>query len=114
MPTNAGDLDRQITLQRYSLSRDQWNQPISAWADFATAWASWRRASSNERLAASQVTAVVTDVFEIYWSPEVADLNPKDRLSYDGQTYDIAEVTEIGRREGLLIRGSRSADGAEL
>lgn len=107
----AGDLGRRISLERYSLARDQFNQPLPTWTQFARVWASWRRASANERLAAAQVSALVSDVFEIRWSSGVADLNPKDRLSFNSRVYNIAEVTEIGRREGLLIRASARADG---
>lgn len=107
---DAGALDRRVTLRRYSLDHDQQNNPVEVWTDLATVWASWRRATANERLVSGQVGAQVTDVFELHWSPTVAALDPKDRLSFAGRDYDIIEVTEIGRREGLLIRASARAD----
>ncbi|HTN60267.1 MAG TPA: head-tail adaptor protein [Devosia sp.] len=110
MPVNAGDLDRQITLQRYGISYNADNEPIEGYAGFATVWASWRRATARETLAGAEVNATATDIFEIYWSPEVADVDPKDRLIFDGKSYDIASVAEIGRREGLRIAAARRAD----
>ena len=106
----AGDRDRRISLARLIESRGPDNEPISNWAVIATVWASWRRATANERLAALQVSAQVTDIFEVRWSNLWANLNPKDRLTYKRMTFDVIEVTEIGRRAGLLIRASARAD----
>jgi SPP1 family predicted phage head-tail adaptor len=106
----AGKLDRRVVLQRASFVRDATGQPIASWSTIATVWASWRRASARETLAAAEVAATVTDVFEIRWSSDVADLNPKDRLSYDARTYDIAAVDEIDRRVGLRITAAARRD----
>lgn len=110
MPLRAGDLDRMITIEQYALTRDADNQPIETWTAIATVAASWRRATANERLASAQVTAMVTDIFEIRWAPTVVEADPKCRLVYDGRSYDLTEVTEIGRQEGLLIKASARAD----
>jgi hypothetical protein len=40
----------------------------------------------------------------------LADLSPPDRVSYNGSTYDIHAVSEVGRREGLKITASRRVD----
>lgn len=107
----AGELDRRITLQRYSLTVDADNAPLEVWtSDAAPVWASWRRASARETLAGAEVNAAATDVFEIRYSSDVADLNPKDRLAYQGAGYDIHSVQEIDRREGLRISATRRAD----
>lgn len=110
MPLRAGDLDRMITIEQYALTRDADNQPIETWTAIATVAASWRRATANERLASGQVTAMVTDIFEIRWAPTVMDTDPKYRMVFGSRTYDLIEVTEIGRQEGLLIKASARAD----
>lgn len=109
---DAGTLDRRIILRRFTIAYDQWNQPTEAWADLASVRSSWRRATASEQLTSLQVGAMVTDIFEIRWSPTVEDVNPKDRLTYAGRDYDISEVTEIGRRDGLLIRATARVDRA--
>lgn len=107
----AGDLDRRITLQRYSVSYNAANEPDETWTpDASPVWASWRRASARETLAAGQVQAAVSDIFEIRFSSAVANLNAKDRIAYGGRIYDISSVTEIGRREGFRIEASARAD----
>lgn len=103
---DAGRLDRRIVLRRYSVAFDDNNQPVITYTAMPQRSASWRRATANERVADAQVT----DIFETRWASTIADLNPKDRLTYAGKDYDISEVTEIGRREGLLIRASARVD----
>jgi SPP1 family predicted phage head-tail adaptor len=110
MGFSAGKFDRRIRLERYGVTYDEWNQPVEGWSEIETVWATWRRATANERLASGQVGAQVTDIFEVRWETTLADLNPKDRLVFKDAVYDIAEVTEIGRQDGLLIRGSAKAD----
>lgn len=111
MPLRAGDMHRRITLQRYDVTFNADNEPNETWTpDAAAIWASWRRASARETLASAEVRAAVSDIFEIRFSSAVSNLNAKDRLVYDGRTYDISGVTEIGRREGLRIEASARAD----
>lgn len=106
----AGPLDRRIVLQRATTAQDETGQEIETWSTLATVWGSRRRASARETLAAAEVAAAVTDVFEIRYDSAWSDLNPKDRLSEGGKTYNIIEVAEIGRREGLRIAAAARAD----
>lgn len=108
----AGELNRRITLLRYGVTgKDDYNNPIEGWTTLATVWASWRRATARETLAASEIGASVSDVFEIRYSSAVVSLDPKDRLTYQGRTYNIGGVTEIGFREGLRVEATARADG---
>lgn len=72
--------------------------------------ASWRRASAREVLAAAEIQATVRDVFVVRWSTATATITPEDRLVYEGREYNLAEATEIGRREGMMLRGSARAE----
>ncbi|MFA5897937.1 MAG: phage head closure protein [Hyphomicrobium sp.] len=107
----AGKLDRRISIERASTAQDDTGQEIETWLPVATVWASWRRASARETLAAAEIAAEVTDVFDIRWSYLVAEINPKDQIIFDGRTYDISAVAEIGRREGMQIAAVARADG---
>lgn len=106
----AAALDRRITLRRATMTQDALGQDIETWADLATVWASRRRASARETLAAAEVSAAITDVFEIRWDSAWGDLSPTDRLISDGRDYDIVSVDEIGRREGLRIAAVTRAE----
>lgn len=104
-------LDRRVTIRRATLSQDPGSgEMVETWADLATVFASWRRASARETLAAAEVSAEVTDVFTVRWSSVTGSVTPKDRVVYEGKTYNISEASEIGRREGVMIRGAARAE----
>lgn len=107
---DAGRMDRRITLERFTETRDEFNSPVQAWAPLATVGASKEDIRDAERWSAQEVGAEVTTRFRIRYSATVADLNPKDRVQFDGRQYDIAAVKEIGRREGLEITANARAD----
>lgn len=111
---DAVKLDRRIVLQRKSIVRGEANAPVDSWATLATVWASKRDASDVERLRAAEVGGALTTRFEIRWSTDVADLGTDDRLIFDGRTYNIEGVREIGRHDGLEINATaRQEAGAQ-
>lgn len=111
MALAAGKLDRKIILQRFTETRDSYNEPVKTWATLATRSASYEPISDGERFRASETAANASARFVIRYSATVADLNPKDRLTYNGDTYEIVHVKELGRREGLEITANARADG---
>lgn len=107
----SGDLDRRITILRATTVTDPGSgQQIETWGPLATVWASWRRASAREQLAASEISAEVTDVFTVRWTETTATITPLDRVEYQGRKYNLAEATELGRREGMVLRGTARAE----
>ncbi len=103
MALRAGDLDRRITIERSTETRDGLNNPVKTWLPIATVWASKSDVSDSERVASQEVGAEIGTRFRIRRSRQVADINPKDRVIFEGRRYDISAVKEIGRREGLEI-----------
>src|SRR5690554_7734665 len=107
----AGPRDRRVTLERFTSTQDPGSgETVETWATLAEVWASRRRASARETLAAAEISAEVTDVFEIRWAAAWSDLGPLDRLVYEGRTFSISSVDEIGRREGLRIAASARSE----
>lgn len=104
-------MDRRIVLDRPTVTQNTLGEEITVWVQLARVWASWRRASSNETLASAEIAASVSDIFEIRYSSQVFDLDPKCRLTYQGTEYDIVTVDKIGRREGLRIGAVARSDG---
>ena len=111
MALSGGKLDRRIILQRFTETRDEYNEPVKTWATLATRSASYEPLSDGERFRASETAADASARFVIRWSAATAMLNPKDRLTYEGVTYEILRVKEIGRREGQEITTTARADG---
>lgn len=105
------EFDRFITLERYSSAQDAGSgEDVVTWSELARVQASKRDVSDSERVAAAQVQAHISTRFQIRWDSSYSDLNPKDRVVYDGEVYNIEAVKELGRREGLEITASARAD----
>jgi SPP1 family predicted phage head-tail adaptor len=106
----AGPMDRRITLQQATITYDALNTPTETWATLATVWASKEDLSDSERVAAAEVGAAMTTRFRIRYSLKVSGINPKDRLTFDGNTYEVVNTKEIGRREGIEITATFRTD----
>lgn len=97
---NIGRLDRRITLQTATVTRDEWNHPTEAWTDVATVWATKQPRKATEPTEVAQVVALqVVDWFIRHRT----DIGAGDRISYAGSIYEITGVQEIGRAEGLRL-----------
>lgn len=107
----AGKLDRKIVIQRFTSTLDSYNEPVLSWSTLATRSASYEPISDGERFRAGETAATASARFVIRYSSAVSTLNPKDRLTFDGDTWQILHVKEIGRREGIEITVSGRADG---
>lgn len=112
MALSAGKLDRRIRLERFTETRNEYNEPIQTWSLLANRSASYEPLSDGEKFSASETAANASARFRIRWSQAVADLNPKDRLIFEGDAWEIVRAKEIGRREGIEITAGRRADGA--
>lgn len=106
----AGARDRRITLQRASIVKNALNEDVTTWLELATVWAEKLDVSDRERVAAAEVAAEITTRFRILWSTNLANLNPKDRLTFDSKVYDIVVAKEMGRREGIEISANARSD----
>lgn len=111
MSFNIGDLDRRIVLQRSTKSKDSFGQPIETFYTLATVWAEFTPVSDSEKERANEVHSELMGRFVIRWSSGIADLGTKDRVTFDGRSFDIRGVKEIGRHVGFEItaatRGER-------
>lgn len=97
MTMHPGKMDRRITIQRFTTTKNAFNEDVEAWTDVRTVWAEAKPYRGSERFAAAEVAGSAVTTFVMRHWP---DLTPKDRISYDGKTWDIHHVREIGRRRG--------------
>jgi SPP1 family predicted phage head-tail adaptor len=108
----AGRLNRRVTLERATVSQDAMNEDVLTWSQLATVWASYEPVRDGERFRAGETAAGLSARFVIRWSSQVADLNPKDRLIFEGVTHEIVAVKEHGgRKVGIEISCVGRADG---
>lgn len=121
----AGKLDRRIDVQRKTETQSGSGAPVETWTNLAERIAaSYYPVRGDEKNAAPQFVASQQVDFNIRWTASLASLTPKDRIIYpainddispadeitDAKIYDVIEVAETGRREGLKIRTVRRAD----
>jgi SPP1 family predicted phage head-tail adaptor len=92
--SGAGTLDRRITIRRATVTLNEFNEPIETWSDLATVWAKRTDASAAEGYRAQEVGAQISARFLIRYSSDVADVDPKDRIAFDGREYNIIGVRE--------------------
>lgn len=101
---NAGNLDRRIKIQRCTTTRNGLGEPIETWSTLARVWASKRDMTDVERLRAAEIGEVLTTRFVIRWSSQVADVDGRDRVLFDGLTYNVTGVRRLGHEEGFRLR----------
>jgi SPP1 family predicted phage head-tail adaptor len=95
----AGELDRRVSLQHRTITRNGSGESVATYAGFATVWAGKKDLRGREYFAAQQVNGELQATWTIRWR---SDVLVTDRLVDDaGATFDITHVAEIGRREGL-------------
>lgn len=101
--TGSGDMNRRITLQRATVERNSFNEEIETWGTLATVWARKHDVSAAEAFRAQEVGAQLTARFRIRYSDTVATLNPRDRLIFNGLTYNITGVREKDMNRWLEV-----------
>lgn len=93
-------MDRRITIQALTTTQDGAGQPIESWADLATVWAWKRPFRGGERFLARQVVGQAVTTFVIRY---LAGVTIKHRIVDGSEHWNIADIRELGRQEGLEI-----------
>lgn len=105
---DARALDRRITIERAIETEDDLGGVVRDWVALASDIpAQVLPISDGERWRAEEFAAHVTHRFQIRWGFGVL---PTDRIVYDGRTFDIPGVKELGRHEGQEITASARAE----
>lgn len=97
----AGKLDRTIVVQRVATTVDEYGTPAEGWTTVATVRAQRVKLNTEEFLRAFGSTAEAVAVFRIR---HMDGLTVADRVTCDGETFDLKGIEPIGRRAGLELR----------
>ncbi|MGA1804442.1 phage head closure protein [Rhizobium sp. HT1-10] len=99
----AGKLDRTIQIQRWTTDPepDDMGTVTPGFTALATLRAQIVQASTDEYIRSAGATDETVIIFRTRW---LAGVTNSDRVSYQGAFFNIKEVKEIGRREGLELR----------
>lgn len=81
------------------------------WSDHGSpVWSSKTDTSDSERVRAGEVSATITARFEVRSSMFSRGLTAKDRLTYQGETFAIFGIKEMGRKKRLEITAGAKVD----
>lgn len=95
----AGELNRLIDIDQATDVRDAAGGVTQTWTIFAAdVSAKVMPKRGREHVSGDRINVEFDTVFRIRYLPGVV---AKMRLRYEGVTYDIQFVAELGRREGL-------------
>ncbi|WP_174800989.1 phage head closure protein [Martelella limonii] len=98
----AGNLDRTITIQRYTSTVDEFGAPVFIWQDIATLRGQKVESSTEEFIRDFGASDEAVIVFRTRY---IDGITNADRVEYGSGTYfNIKGLKEIGRRNGLEIR----------
>ncbi|MDP4721322.1 MAG: phage head closure protein [Akkermansiaceae bacterium] len=105
---NPGRLDRRITLQERTVTRDNTGGVVNTWADVTGLWAQIPKETGAEGIIADADSSTESRQFRIRFR-EIRTSH--HRISYQSKTYDIKHAGEEGRRDYLLLTTTYTEGG---
>ncbi|MGR3494087.1 phage head closure protein [Citreimonas sp.] len=100
----SGKLVHIIEIQRAAVVVNDAGTPTSTWSKVATLRAEVVENSAEEFLRNAGETTVTAAVFRTRFAEGITN---DDRISFDGEAFDINRIVRIGRRHGLEFHCTR-------
>lgn len=98
----AGKFDRIITIERATTIVDEYGTPQRTWAEIFKVYAQMlQQSTSTAMLKGYGEDAQNLVAFRVRF---IDGITLEDRVTYQGQSFDMKEIKEIGRREALELR----------
>ncbi|NLS04616.1 phage head closure protein [Rhizobium sp. P32RR-XVIII] len=97
----AGKLDKAIVIEQRGEVVNDYGTVSEGWTKVASLRAQVLQQSTEEFLKSAGSTPETAVIFRIRWR---ADLTTEHRVTYRGQIFDLKEIKELGRRDGLELR----------
>lgn len=97
---NPGKLDRRITIQVRTYTRDASNTKVETWANQCSVWAEYVSQRGKESEIAGADRSQENQQFRIRYRSIAPGTH---RIRYSGKTYDIVGIAEEGRQQSLLL-----------
>ncbi len=105
MAIRAGRLRHTVTIERNEPTRDATGAEVAAWSRHVVRRASIEPLQGREFWASRQTNAEVSVRVRLRWDGDTAAITPKDRVVFDGRTFDVVSVIvpNEARREVHLM-----------
>lgn len=96
----VGRMDRLIEIQYPSRQKNTFGDDVVTWKSLARVWASANPMEARERFASQELRAAKVYTFLVWY---LSTVTPDMRILFNGESYRITGLAEIGRRERLQI-----------
>ncbi len=93
---------RKIIIERLTRTQDDYGGIVETWTTHLTVYANVIPVSGREIFSSDRPNISRMTRFFIYY---LSDLTEKDRISYEGDYYDIVYKREVGNKETIEILG---------
>jgi len=110
---NFGKLDRQIEIEKYTLTRTTSGAMAKSWESLGIFWAKVDFNSGHETYEAEQEQAIKVIKFIIRYS-NVLNLNESMRLIYNDDYFNILSINETERNKYQVIEAVAKTVNQEL
>jgi SPP1 family predicted phage head-tail adaptor len=104
---HIGRLDRKITIEQSTPTRNSSGEAVDSWSTFATVWAQKQDLRGQEFFAARQVNSEVITKFKIR---HLSGVTRAMRVNYGGSYYRIEQIVELGRNEAMELITAAQVD----
>jgi head-tail adaptor len=108
MPRGRFDRPVVIVTPVQPTTTDDWNEATGPEPTRVDAWAAIRSAPGTERFQSAENAALAPMRFFFRWRDGL--VSPTSVIEYDGRTFDVKSVEEIGRRELWQVIAVAKAD----
>jgi head-tail adaptor len=100
---SAGKFDRQVVIVTpvQPIETDSWNEATGPPPTRVNAWASIKTAPGVERFQSAENLALAPMRFFFRWRAGL--VSPTSWIEFDGKTFDVKSVEEVGRRQLLQV-----------
>lgn len=96
---DPGRLNRQITLQSFTTTQNDYNEDVPSWSTYATVWAALFYQRAEEITAAGGERGRQFIEFVIRYR---SDVTASDRIVYNSENYEIVARQEVVGRDHYL------------
>ena len=98
---NPGRMDRLVTVQHLTETRDAGGGPKQSWSNFCTLWANKAEGTGDEQVNADRREYTNTVVWTCRYR---SDITTKMRITDDaGNVYNILGISEVTRRHLMKL-----------
>lgn len=110
---DSPELDRTLRLERATVTQDPGSgENVETWSTLGPEkiFANYKPVSDGEKVQAGEVGSTLMARFVIRYDSAWSTVNPKDRVVFEGRTFDLWGVKELGRREGFELTAAARSD----